>query len=380
MVAVLAVPIGIASLRVRGASFVIVSIALVLILLLVFQSWGAFTGGSNGLRVPRPFARVGAAARAARAVLLPPRRAARGGAAGLVGDRPLPLRHRASRRSARTRTRPSRSACRPSPTSSVAFVVSAFFTALGGGLYALWFGFLDPIFQFSILVGSYMVLMSLLGGIRSLFGPLARRGDRRATPWSTSRTSTATPSSTSSPWACCSASSCCSCPTGSSRRLGQLVDRFRPQAPPSARSAPAELAEQRRTASGPGASADGRPGRRRRVDRPPLRRSAAMTTTDTRERDRHPHRARHRGADQVVRRRDRRRRRERAVPPRQGQRPDRAQRLGQDDVLQLRHRDDQARLGRATLPRATTSPARRRTASPAPASAAASSCAGSSRG
>jgi branched-chain amino acid transport system permease protein len=53
-----------------------------------------------------------------------------------------------------------------------AFVVSAFFTALGGGLYALWFGFLDPIFQFSILVGSNMVLMSLLGGVRSLFGPL----------------------------------------------------------------------------------------------------------------------------------------------------------------------------------------------------------------
>jgi branched-chain amino acid transport system permease protein len=51
-------------------------------------------------------------------------------------------------------------------------VISAFFTALGGGMYALWFGFLDPIFQFSILVGSYMVLMSLLGGIRSLFGPV----------------------------------------------------------------------------------------------------------------------------------------------------------------------------------------------------------------
>jgi branched-chain amino acid transport system permease protein len=55
LVAVLAIPIGIAALRVRGASFVIVSIALVLILLLVFQSWSSFTGGSNGLRVPRPF-------------------------------------------------------------------------------------------------------------------------------------------------------------------------------------------------------------------------------------------------------------------------------------------------------------------------------------
>ena len=35
------------ALRVRGASFVIVSIALVLILLLVFQSWASFTGGST---------------------------------------------------------------------------------------------------------------------------------------------------------------------------------------------------------------------------------------------------------------------------------------------------------------------------------------------
>ena len=52
----------------------------------------------------------------------------------------------------------------------VAFVVSAFFTALGGGLYALWFGDLDPIFQFSILVGSYMVLMALLGGVRTCSG------------------------------------------------------------------------------------------------------------------------------------------------------------------------------------------------------------------
>ena len=55
----------------------------------------------------------------------------------------------------------------------VVFVVSAIFTALGGGLYALWFGDLDPVFQFSILTGSYLVLMALLGGVRNLYGPLA---------------------------------------------------------------------------------------------------------------------------------------------------------------------------------------------------------------
>jgi len=43
---------------------------------------------------------------------------------------------------------------------------------LAGGLYGLWFGDLDPVFQFSILSGAYMVLMALLGGVRHLYGPL----------------------------------------------------------------------------------------------------------------------------------------------------------------------------------------------------------------
>ncbi|RLV55755.1 branched-chain amino acid ABC transporter permease [Aeromicrobium phragmitis] len=171
VVAVLAVPIGIASLRVRGASFVIVSIALVLIMLLVFQSWGSFTGGSNGLRVPRPFGPD---------VLRPEQH-----------ERFFYLhvallavalfvwwaidRSRFGIGLKAIREDEDKAEALGVPTFSyklVVFVVSAFFTALGGGLYALWFGFLDPIFQFSILVGSYMVLMSLLGGIRSLFGPL----------------------------------------------------------------------------------------------------------------------------------------------------------------------------------------------------------------
>ena len=171
LVAVLAVPIGIASLRVRGASFVIVSIALVLILLLVFQSWGSFTGGSNGLRVPRPFGTD---------VLRPEQHerffylhAALLAVALLVWW--LIDRSRFGMGLKAIREDEDKAQALGVPTFTyklVAFVISAFFTALGGGLYALWFGFLDPIFQFSILVGSYMVLMSLLGGIRSLFGPL----------------------------------------------------------------------------------------------------------------------------------------------------------------------------------------------------------------
>ncbi len=171
LVAVLAVPIGIASLRVRGASFVIVSIALVLIMLLVSQSWVAVTNGSNGMRVPRPFGED---------VLRPEQHerffylhVALLAVALLVWW--LIDRSRFGTGLKAIREDEDKAQALGVPTFAyklVVFVISAFFTALAGGMYALWFGFLDPIFQFSILVGAYMVLMSLLGGIRSLFGPV----------------------------------------------------------------------------------------------------------------------------------------------------------------------------------------------------------------
>lgn len=49
---VFALVIGPAAVRVRGSSFVIVSIALVAMLSLVAQEWRGLTGGSLGLRVP----------------------------------------------------------------------------------------------------------------------------------------------------------------------------------------------------------------------------------------------------------------------------------------------------------------------------------------
>ncbi len=171
VVAVLAVPIGIASLRVRGASFVIVSIALVLILLLVSQSWAGVTGGSNGLRVPRPFGPD---------VLRPEQHArffylhvALVVVALVVWWAIDRSRFGTGLKAIREDEDKAQALGVPTFAYKLAvFVISAFFTALAGGMYALWFGSLDPIFQFSILVGSYMVLMSLLGGIRSLLGPV----------------------------------------------------------------------------------------------------------------------------------------------------------------------------------------------------------------
>ncbi len=338
LVAVLAVPIGIASLRVRGASFVIVSIALVLIMLLVFQSWSEVTGGSNGLRVPRPFGEevlrpeqherfyyLHAALLAAMLLLW-----------WLIDRSRFGIGLKAIREDE------DKAQALGVPTFNyklVAFIVSAFFTALGGGLYALWFGFLDPVFQFSILIGAYMVLMSLLGGIRSMLGPFlgaalvgyaveyfkAEYGDSQFHLVATGLLLGVV---------------VLFMPDGIIPALTQLVKRFTPQAASIREVSEADLAEQRR-ARQPDA-----------VPRPRLGGSANVTTAQGHPvgtGDRRGGRHRHRRTQQVLRRRPRRRRSHGPVPPRKGQRADRAERLGEDDVLQLRHRDDPARQ-RSRLP------------------------------
>jgi branched-chain amino acid transport system permease protein len=170
IVAAIAVPIGAAALRVRGASFVIVSIALVLILLLVFQSWASLTGGSVGLVVPRPFPELRRPEHHRVFFYL---------FAGLLAVALVVWwiidRSRFGLGLKAIREDEDKSEALGIPTFKfklVVFVVSAVFSALGGGLYALWFGDLDPVFQFSVLSGSTMVLMALLGGVRHLFGPL----------------------------------------------------------------------------------------------------------------------------------------------------------------------------------------------------------------
>jgi branched-chain amino acid transport system permease protein len=170
LVAAVSVPIGMAALRVRGASFVIVSIALVLILVLVFQSWQSVTGGSRGLVVPRPFP----------GMLRPEHHRVFFFLFGaLLGVALLAWwlidRSRFGLGLKAIREDEDKAESLGTPTFAyklIVFVVSAAFTALAGGLYALWFGDLDPVFQFSVLTGSYMVLMALLGGVRNLYGPV----------------------------------------------------------------------------------------------------------------------------------------------------------------------------------------------------------------
>ncbi|MEV4736182.1 MULTISPECIES: branched-chain amino acid ABC transporter permease [unclassified Microbacterium] len=170
LVAIVAIPIGIAALRVRGASFVIVSIAFVLIMLLVFQSWREVTGGSEGLNVPRPFPGMLRPEHHRVFFYLFVAVLAFALLTWWVIDR---SKFGTALKSIREDEDKAQALGVPTTRYKlIAYILSAFFVALGGGLYALWFGDLDPIFQFSILIGSYMVLMALLGGVRNLFGPL----------------------------------------------------------------------------------------------------------------------------------------------------------------------------------------------------------------
>lgn len=170
IVLVLSIPIGVAALRVRGASFVIVTISFVLIALLVFQAWSSFTGGSGGLVVPRPFPDL----------LRPEHHAVffylfLGLLAVMLTVWWLIDRSSFGMGLKGVREDEDKAQALGVPTRNyklTAYVISATFTALTGGMYALWFGDLDPIFQFSILLSSYMVLMSLFGGVRNLFGPV----------------------------------------------------------------------------------------------------------------------------------------------------------------------------------------------------------------
>jgi branched-chain amino acid transport system permease protein len=169
LVGIVGAAIGYVALRVRGSSFVIVTIALVYIGGLLVQGWRGLTGGSMGMTVT----------------------------SGFAGDRVdlhrfyhwhftvlllivLSLwwfidRSKFGMGLKAVREDEDKAQSLGVPTTSfklIAFTLSAAFTGMTGGLYASWFAFLDPIFAFQILISSQIVLMALLGGMRTLWGPV----------------------------------------------------------------------------------------------------------------------------------------------------------------------------------------------------------------
>jgi branched-chain amino acid transport system permease protein len=54
----------------------------------------------------------------------------------------------------------------------LAFGVSAYFVALGGGVWSYFTSHISPVFAFDIIVGVDMILMTMMGGLGTLWGPV----------------------------------------------------------------------------------------------------------------------------------------------------------------------------------------------------------------
>ncbi len=54
----------------------------------------------------------------------------------------------------------------------LAFALSAYFVALGGGVWSYFTTHISPVFAFDILIGVDMILMTMLGGSGTLWGPV----------------------------------------------------------------------------------------------------------------------------------------------------------------------------------------------------------------
>lgn len=162
--------VGLAAVRVRGASFVIVSLAIVAMMSLIAQEARWLTGGSSGLRVPPLSEELDRTANHVLFFHLFAAVLALALATWWFVDR---SRFGAGLKAIREDEDKAEALGVPTTAYKVAVIaLSAGFTGLAGGLYGIWFGNLDPIFVFSVILGANMVLMALLGGVRHLFGPL----------------------------------------------------------------------------------------------------------------------------------------------------------------------------------------------------------------
>jgi ABC-type branched-subunit amino acid transport system ATPase component/ABC-type branched-subunit amino acid transport system permease subunit len=163
-----AVVIGAVVLRTRGHSFVIITIALVLLLQIIALNTGSLTGGSNGLTLPLPrwssdyqyfpfyYAMLGL-------MILTflfgswIRRTKFG--TGLIAIR-------------EDEDKAGTIGINTTRYKVLSFTSSALFVGIAGGIYAYFLTFIDPRGMFDILTSVTIVLAALVGGRGTVWGPL----------------------------------------------------------------------------------------------------------------------------------------------------------------------------------------------------------------
>ncbi len=168
IVALVALLLGWIMLRTSGSAFVIATIAMLLIFRLTALNLREITKGAPGLSQPLPpwtpeFSRMPfyyyMLLWLIITILFPGTSAAR--ASGWVW---LP--------SGMTRAKRRWWASTPPCIRSWPLALSAYFVALGGGVWSYFTSHISPVFAFDIIIGVDMILMTMLGGLGTLWGPV----------------------------------------------------------------------------------------------------------------------------------------------------------------------------------------------------------------
>jgi branched-chain amino acid transport system permease protein len=159
--------VGFITLRVRGPSFIIATVALVLVTRITLDNW-AWVGGANGMSLPLLI-------EAAQTAKIP---FYYGMLAVAVGAIYLSYRIRHSKLGLGLRAISQDEIKAESagiPTSLykiIAYALSGFFIGIAGALWGQYLTYLQPNIFLGILIGAQMVLMSILGGKGTVAGPV----------------------------------------------------------------------------------------------------------------------------------------------------------------------------------------------------------------
>ena len=168
-----AVAIGVPTLRLRGHYFAIATLLIGSSVQIVFQRW-EWVGAASGLYVPhRAHVAVAlpAVPRQQGALLLPGAGDRRGRAISWCGSCVAAASASACRRCATSRMRPRASASPIARHKVLAFMISGAMMSVAGTFYGQYVLVLDPERLFSAEISIIVLLMTVLGGSGTLWGP-----------------------------------------------------------------------------------------------------------------------------------------------------------------------------------------------------------------
>jgi branched-chain amino acid transport system permease protein len=165
--AVIALLLGLAVLRLRGHAFAIATLVVVELAREIVNIWSSFTGGGMGINLPTAMSPVQGARYYFYAMLV--LAIATYAAMHAVSVHRLGFGLRCIKQN---EDAASMVGVNTTLFKSLAFTLSAAFTAAAGAVYASWTAYIEPADVFDIMFSIKAIVMVLLGGAGTLLGPL----------------------------------------------------------------------------------------------------------------------------------------------------------------------------------------------------------------